>query len=223
MTLRDVPAAAAELGVSQERVRALIHDGQMEAQRIGGRWLVDAGEIARHAARQRRAGRPFGAERAWGLLALASDREPFWLSERDRRRLAEVLRTRGLDRLLGQLRRRARVERWYVHPAFVDDVLADPSVVVGGARATAELRDDRGSPDVYVRPRDAARLRDEYSPDVGDGRANVVVRVVEGAWPFSPGERRAWPAVAAADLLDEHPDDPRCRDVAKRLLAAADA
>jgi len=219
MSWMGVPDAAERLSVSPARVRVLIHRGDLVADQVAGRWLVDPGSVERVAARPRRAGRPFDPRAAWALLAMADGRSPDWVAGSERSRLADVLASRAVIDLVGQLGRRAAVERWHVHPSLLDRIADDEDVVVAGPRGSEELAGDRSGLEVYVRPDAAARLRDTYRPDDSGRDANLVVRVVEGPWPFAREDRRAWPSVVAVDLLEEHPEDPRCREVAARLLA----
>lgn len=207
------------LGVSAERVRQLINSGRLDARRISGRWLVDPGSADRLARRERRAGRPWAPARAWGLLALAAGRNAPWLADADVRRLREVLADRGLAALAPQLQRRADRRSWYVHPGMLDDLLAEDGVVVGGAGASGWLR-DRGPVEVYLAADLVDRLVRRYVPDVSAAEPNVIARVVNGPWPFLPGERAAWREVAAVDLL-ERGDDSRARRVALELLRRA--
>lgn len=219
MDWMGVPDAAERLDVSPARVRVLIHRGDLVAEQVSGRWLIDPDSVERVAARPRRAGRPFDPRAAWGLLAMADGRSPDWLATSERSRLEEVLVSRGVLDLAGQLGRRAVVEHWHVHPSLLDRVAAEDDVVVAGPRGSDELAGDRSGLEVYVRPDVAAHLRDTYRPQESARDANLVVRVIEGPWPFARDDRRAWPSVVAVDLLDEHPEDPRCRDVALRMLA----
>jgi len=43
--LIDTSTAAAQLGCSERNVRAMAARGSLNAQRVGGRWLVDAAEV----------------------------------------------------------------------------------------------------------------------------------------------------------------------------------
>lgn len=150
---------------------------------------------------------------------MAAGRSPDWLTTSERGRLADVLAQRGLSELVGQLRRRATVERWYVHPSLLERIAAEDDVVITGPRASDALAADRSALEVYVLPEIAERLRASYSPGEDGRDANLIVRTVAGPWPFAREDRSAWPSVVAVDLLDEHPDDPRCRNVATQLLA----
>jgi excisionase family DNA binding protein len=55
-------AAAARLGVTPRRVRALIDDGRLPATRIGRDWLIDVADLARVA--DRKPGWPAGKSRS---------------------------------------------------------------------------------------------------------------------------------------------------------------
>ncbi|MCW5940663.1 MAG: helix-turn-helix domain-containing protein [Fimbriimonadaceae bacterium] len=55
----SVPEAAARLGVSDRRVRAMIASGRLRAHRVGGRWMVGKSDL--NAVGHRKPGRPSGA------------------------------------------------------------------------------------------------------------------------------------------------------------------
>jgi len=211
-----VAEAAALLEVRPERVRALIHDGRLSARQVSGRWLIDPDSLDRRARAVKKAGRPFSPARAWALLALASGRDPHWVSPSARRQLAAVLADRGIGGIHHQLGQRAGLQPWYVHPSMISALLDEERAVLGGARASGVLR-SADPPEVYVAPDAVDRLVRRYRPDLEPEDANVVMRIVRGPWPFAPGERKVWPAVAAADLLD-HPDDDRSVRAGHELL-----
>lgn len=215
----SVASVAEALGVSLERVRQLIRGGRLDARQVSGRWLVDPASVDRLAQAQRHAGRPWAPARAWGLLALAAGRPVSWLPPAEIRRLREVLAHQQVGDVAFQLRRRADRRDWYVHPGMLEDLLAEDGVAVGGARASGRLRDS-GPVDAYVAGDVLDRLLDRYVPDQNASEPNLIVRVVSAPWPFAPGERQAWPEVAAVDLL-EHGEDARARRVAHELLSRA--
>jgi excisionase family DNA binding protein len=219
----SVSEAALRLGVDASRVRALAQSGELPAQLVGHRWVLDEAVVERYGAARplRRAGRPFKPSAAWALLALAGGREVDWCSRPELERLHGVLASRGIERLVGQLRRRAGVERWAVHSSVLDRLLGAEDVVIGGARAARELARDRGPAELYMRRDDVERHRRRHAPEVNGADHNLLVRVVDQPWPFHDAERRVWPVVAAVDLLDSRPEDPRSRAVAERILRSA--
>jgi hypothetical protein len=211
--------AAEALDMSLERVRQLIRDGRLDARQVSGRWLIDPNSVDLLVHEQRHAGRPWAAARAWGLLALAAGRDASWLAPAEIHRLRDVLAARNIGDLASQLRRRADRRPWYVHPGMIGDFLAEDGVVVGGARASGQLRDG-GPIDAYIAGAVVDRLVDRYVPDQSAAEPNLIARVVRGPWPFAHGERVAWPEVAAVDLLERGGDD-RARLVAQKLLRRA--
>ncbi len=219
MERMSAAVAAKALDISLERVRQLIRDGRLDACQVSGRWLVDPNSVDRLAHEQRHAGRPWAAARAWGLLALAGGRDVSWLAPAEIRRLHDVLADRHVGELASQLRRRADRRPWYVHPGLIEDLLAEDGVVVGGARASGQLRDSAPI-DVYIASDVLGRLVNRYVPDQSAAEPNLIARVVRGPWPFAHGERVVWPEVAAVDLLERGGDD-RARRVAHELLRRA--
>ncbi len=219
MERMSAAVAAKALGVSLERVRQLIRDGRLDALQVSGRWFVDPDSVDLLVHEQRHAGRPWAAARAWGLLALAAGRDASWLAPAEIHRLRDVLADRKVVELASQLRRRADRRPWYVHPGMIEDFLAENGVVVGGARASGQLRDS-GPIDAYIAGDVVERLVDRYVPDQSAAEPNLIARVVRGPWPFAHGERLVWPEVAAVDLLERGGDD-RARRVAHELLRRA--
>ena len=53
-----VSDAALRLGVSRQRVRALLASGQLEGQKLGRAWVVDEVSLARWSGEEHKAGRP---------------------------------------------------------------------------------------------------------------------------------------------------------------------
>lgn len=65
-----------------------IHAGQIRARKVGGRWLVDAGSLARP---RPVSGRPMSTRMAWAVMAKADGRHVPGLAATERRRLSEKL------------------------------------------------------------------------------------------------------------------------------------
>lgn len=225
MELVAAAEAAQRLGVSPRRVRAMIHDHQLEARRVAGRWLVDADSLERLAGAPRASGRPWSPQVAWaclrwfdgedeGLAALAPvDRS------RLRRRLEAPVR---LDELAPRLVRRARPLRLHGHPSVLSDVeqAGCATGLSAAAAVDAGLAVRQGEhADVYA---PAGRVDDLVAalalrPAEAAGTANVTLRrVPDAAWQL---EGRAVAPVAAVALdLAEHVD-ARSRAAARELAA----
>ncbi|NVM99306.1 helix-turn-helix domain-containing protein [Arthrobacter sp. SDTb3-6] len=55
---------AKRLGVGPERVRELIHEGRLKAQKVGGQWVVDEGDVV-DKIWNKSAGRPLSPKMPW--------------------------------------------------------------------------------------------------------------------------------------------------------------
>lgn len=214
----SVAQAAAALGVSPQRVRALIASGGLPACRIGGRWLVEGQLVERRARGERLPARPFSSRNAWALLAIAAGAKPSGVDPAAASRLRHRLSERGLAGLAPLLVRRAGRVALRVHPGERGRLLDDPALVRSGAAAAADLRLGLIAPDAaegYVAARDLDGLmaRHALRPSA---EPNVVLHVVDGPWPFSPGTRVAPFPVAAVDLLED--EDARAQAAGRAAL-----
>jgi excisionase family DNA binding protein len=206
-----VAEAAAVLGVSPQRVRALIGSGGFRARRVGGRWLVDGDAVERRRLGERLQARPLSSRNAWALLAIADGGRPSGIDPAAASRLRGRLAARGLAGVAPLLARRARRIALRVHPGELRRLLDDPALVRSGAAAAADLRLGLIAPDAaegYVAASDLDALVARHALWPSE-EPNVVLRVVDGSWPFPPGARVASLAVVAIDLLED--DDPRAQ------------
>ena len=151
--------AAARLGVSTRRVRALVEQGDLDADLVGGIYLVHPESLARLAANSV-SGRSLSARMSWAALLSDLGRTNFeWISEQlgltrtDRHRVV-ALRDRQLEDWSWLARRRAVTTRHTVRDAYLDRLVNDPHVVPSGLSALrahrVELRPQRGEAELYV-------------------------------------------------------------------------
>src|SRR3989442_10460708 len=145
----ELPVAevAQRLVVNQQRVRAMITAGLLDARKVAGRWLVDRDSLARVQNSQRLRGRAFAPANAWAILRMAgppgsSDRYVGRLSATVRSRARAWLRKAGLLDLAPRLRGRARVLRLRAHASDLARIAAEPELVRTGISAAAEHRLD---------------------------------------------------------------------------------
>jgi excisionase family DNA binding protein len=218
--------AAERIGVSQRRARAMIAAGQLEAEKVGGRWVVDPESLDRVAAARRRDGPPWTPLLAWAYL-LYRDGDPQALDGLSRvsrhrvRQRADAPLALALDELAVLAARRATPWRCHAHPSVVDE-LRETGVASGLSAAEAlgvglGVRPGEHA-DVYL-PRSRARgLIDELALSPARGaQVNAIVRAVpESAWRLD--HRRIAPVLAVALDLAEH-GDARSREAAERLAA----
>src|SRR5882672_1764924 len=95
--LLAVSDAASKLGLNESRIRALISAGELDAEKVGGRWLVDPGAVSLRKRDSPGPGRPLSARNAWALLFLASgEAVGDELDTASRWRLSQSLDRRGL-------------------------------------------------------------------------------------------------------------------------------
>jgi excisionase family DNA binding protein len=58
MDLLSVPQAAAELDVTEGRIRQLLYSGMLKGERIGWQWVIERAEVERYKTERRPPGRP---------------------------------------------------------------------------------------------------------------------------------------------------------------------
>lgn len=199
----QVSDAASELGLSEQRVRALLADGSLEGQKVAGRWFVFPESISRMQLHRNVRGRQLSSSNAWAFLLAASGHDPDWLSPWDRSRLQDRLRS-DWQRWIPRLRNRAQVVRVRAHPGSLRKLHSDRRLVLSGASA-AKNRDvdviGREELEAYVRKRDFRALIRHYKLE-SSSRPNLILHVVDGEWPFPENLREAPQAVVAVDLIE---------------------
>jgi excisionase family DNA binding protein len=230
----SVHEAADCLGVSMERVRQMVHAGQLAGWRSSAGWLISAESVAGRS-RNVYTGRPPAPQTAWSAIAVlaaamahASKSEPDEAAS-----IAELIPDRKarhrILRLLASLpdpvadagpwRRllsaRGQVRRLWGHPGVLGRLAGDPRVARGGAEAALAGHDGLtarpGRLELYASESDAEDIIHQYRMrDDADGQVHLVVVPASVPPRLAPG----WGALvstpaAASDLLEE--DDPRAR------------
>lgn len=215
-----LPAAAAArlLGLSLQRVRALVYEGELPGQKVAGRWFVDRSAVERRRRDPKLSGRPHSPAHAWGLIALAEGEDPKWLDSSNRSRLRRLLREHDLQDILPSLARRGRRLELRAHASDLSRIEAEPDVVRSGASAASEYHLEIVAPGVleaYVPARRLSQLERRYrlKPSAD---ANVILHVVDDPWPFASNQRVAPRLAAVLDLLNH--DDERSRRAGQRAL-----
>jgi excisionase family DNA binding protein len=233
----SVHEAADFLGVSMERVRQMIHAGQLAARRSSAGWLIPADAVVERSGNVHR-GRPPEPQTAWSAIALlqAAMAHASQPSSDHLAPIAEVVPDRKLRhrvlRLLASLpdpvaddvpwRRllsaRGQVRHMWAHPGVLDRVASDPKVSRGGAEAVSPghvgLTARPGRLELYVSEADADDVIHRYRMrEDRDGQLNLVVVPSSVPSSLAPGWGAFVPGPAASsDLLEE--DDPRARHAA---------
>jgi excisionase family DNA binding protein len=183
MDLLTTDDAAGRLGVSGRRVRALIEQGDLDAEQIGRMYLVQAESVARLG--QRRAtGRSLSNRMSWAVLLSDFGTTGFdeiartaGLSRTDRQR-AIALRDRQVEDWSWLARRRAVATRHTVRDGYLDRLLSDDRCIRSGLSALKEHRVDlvgrRGDAELYVAEHEVEGLLSDYLLHAGSaGRVTV--------------------------------------------------
>ncbi len=213
--LLSVSDAASELGVNESRVRALIGAGELQAEKVGGRWLVDSSAVARRNREESGPGRPLSPRNAWALLRLASGESvPGDLDGVSRWRLGQSLDRLGVGGMRARLIRRGRPHHFRALRGELRALHADERLMLSGSSAAGAHQLDLLAPDAvdaYVPMSALDDLVAEHALEaVSPIDANVVLRAVaDDVWP-SPVRRAAPLAAVALDLAD-YPDSRSSR------------
>jgi hypothetical protein len=227
LDLISVPEAARALQLSSARVRLLASSGDLPAQKIGGRWLVEKAGVERRRRRGAAGGRRFAPHNAWAVLGLASGEDPMGLDPAVRSRLRRSLSLEGLGALAPRLEQRAAVSRFSAHPGELSHLFGDGRLVPSGVSAARAVGLDliAGSEaDGYVGDSDLdSFVRDHVLLPAAALDANVVLRVVpKDVWAeFLEGRPHAPEAAVALDLVED--PDSRSKAAAEKLLHQLDS
>jgi len=223
--LVDVGAAARELDLHPSRVRSLIADGALRADKVGGRWLVHWDSVVSRRREPVPSGRPLTARNAWALL-LDSSGEPLPddVDPMTRWRLRQALRYQGLVAARRRLDRRARVHRLWALPGELRALRGEDVLVLTGSSAAGALKLELVAPDAidaYLPARHVDEIVGAHALEQAPlSRSNVTLRAVpDEAWVLNA--RRVAPQSAVAVDLASYAD-PRSSQVGMELLERLD-
>ena len=227
MDLMTTEDAAARLGVSERRVRALIGQGDLDAELVGRMYLVAPQSLARLAA-HRAGGRSLSARMAWAALLSdlgAKNLEgltiDFELSRTDRQRLT-ALRDRKVEDWSWLARRRAVTARFSVRDAYLDRLVTDSRVRRSGLSALAEyqveLTFQRGEAELYVGDSDREAVLASYLAR-SDDAGRVIIHTVQDkviTQAATAGTAVMSAATVAVDLAES--EEVRARRAGYKLM-----
>lgn len=222
-----VADAAAQLGVNERRVRALLTAGELNGKIFGKTWLIDPDSLAtfRHV-RQRAAGRALAPVTAWAALltsfatATTGDLVAAFGIVDQRRARIRALRTRDVDDWRWLARRRAVIHRYAARPAYLSRLWGEGGITLAGLSSGFEVGLSTGADefDAYVDAPTAQRLTEHYRLRPAAG-GNVTLRTINLADPrqLAAVQRHALPElVVAVDLIEDR--DPRTSSAGRGLL-----
>lgn len=220
-----VADAAQQLAVSPERVRELVHNGQLDAQRVGRELLINADSVYRRAHVVRpAAGRPLSPRMAWGLLWWLSGVRAPWLSPVEQGRLRKYAARLALEQWPRMLANRADVYRARMLPGPLKRLRENPRAAVSGLSAAMhyglDLMGDADDVELYVEDELLQELVKAKRINLAPEAPNVLVRVPRIPSVLALDDAHAGfapPAAVAADLADA--GDERSLNAAHQLLA----
>ena len=221
---KSVRDTAALLGVSPQRVRAMLADGELEGEKVAGVWLVLYLSAMQRASVERQSGAPFSEANAWAILDIASGDDPKYVPARDRWRARQALvKHDGLETLAARLRRRADTKTFSAHPGVLARLGADGRLVPTAASVpVANLAASGADVDAYVRKDDLTGLVLDYAlaEPTGGEVGNVRLRAVSQS-RLLDGRDQAPRAAIALDLREM--PDARSARVGTKMLQAIQA
>jgi excisionase family DNA binding protein len=209
--LLSIPDAAERLGLSSRRVRALVESGKLPADRIGSRYVVSRSDLGRYQRSRSPAGRPISGDNAWGLLALLSWSEAWWLGASAQWRFRRVIENgaKAVEDALLRSAPRSEISRWRVLPSDLSKLRLEENLVLSGLASgdpgiNVPYLPERDPLEAYVSEGDLRALSHRLKPSEDSANPNLLLRVPVHPWVLAHGPV-APPSVVAADLL-EHPD-----------------
>mgnify|MGYP000681134541 CR=1 FL=1 len=187
-----VSHAARALDISERRVLAMLHDGELKGEKVGGRWVINPHSL-RH---PKPAGRPMSPRNAWALI-LETDT---WLDPQAAWKLKNRvigLRDRGDPALVLAAWLRSRGERIELSAPHPERVLDDARVVPSGV---SDRRSEMAVSDLvegYVHRDEAEAVKIDHWLVPARQKANVILHVT----PFLP-PKPVPVTLVIADLVD---------------------
>ncbi|MCQ9162939.1 excisionase family DNA-binding protein [Arthrobacter sp. STN4] len=211
-----VKEVAKKLGVSSMRVRELIHDGRLEAEKVGSQWVIDEAAVA-NKVWIKAAGRPMAPKSALALALELEGDEPPELSAVERHRLQGHIRNLAAhEHPKGQLQAwlagRAEALDFSVSHEDIAELREDPAIRLSGVSDPRSGLLPGDEVEAYVAKKDLPVLKKAwFMVPAGPGiQANVKLRAVD-CLPLEV------PAVFSAMDLAERPG-PREQAAADSIL-----
>ncbi len=207
---------AKRMGVRPERVLKLIHDGRLEAQKVGSRWVIDESALASKVW-VKSPGRPMSAKNAMVLAQALEGKEPSDLSAVEKHRLQNHIRN-----LLVHSDPKSQLQSWFAARALVLDfsvsdsdiseLREDPRIELSGISDPRAGLLPGNELEAYISKSELDQLRSEWFlvPAKNRQKANVILHVLDKL----PAEI---PALFSAMDLAEYPG-PREQSAANSII-----
>jgi excisionase family DNA binding protein len=218
----SVPEASERLGVDDSRVRALLAAGQLDGEKLGGRWVVSEESVRARLRLPHARGRQLQPANAWTALLYASGQESSLGAPRDRARVRRLLDDRGIAGLAPRLRGRADLRRFHGHPGVLSRIARADLRLSGANAANAHglglVPGDEV--DGYIAHGNVDALVAEFALQPRERDPNVLLRVLPaGLCPIDNGVAPL--ACVALDLAEQ--SEPRAAQIGREALARLDS
>lgn len=183
----SVSEYAARQNISPRRVQAMIRDGQLTADRIGGRYVIADRELNRSP----NVARPMSARMAWAFIDVLSGDKPRGVSANERVRLrAREGKLRGSSSpaqlLRSWLSGRAERQEYRIAPADIVDFRSDPRFHASGISDERSFLSAASEAEGYVIREDLDELAEDFLLIESDA-PNVFLHVCEAEYVARAG------------------------------------
>ncbi len=182
----------------------LIHDGRIDAQRVGGRWVIDEGALSSRVW-IKSPGRPMSAKNAMSLAQVLEGDVPSELDPGQKHRLQKHvrnLRAHGdpKSQLQSWLTARAPVLDFSVSDSDISELREDPRIKLSAASDPRSGLLPGNELEAYISKSELDRLRSDWFlvPANNRQKANLILRILDQLPPEIP-------ALFSAMDLSEHP------------------
>lgn len=212
-----VSKAADILEVHPSRVRAMVNAGQLNAEKVAGRWFISRSSLDERCSVDAPDGRPFSSSNAWALLCLAEGKQANWVDKSVQSRLKGHLKRRSWGELVPRLRSRARSISLRAHPSALNRLVQEPGVISAGVSAASSHGIDiqaSSELEAYLYESRANELIQRYKMEPSE-RANVILHVVPDDVP-PDWQDCVGGVVAAIDLVQSR--NPRSQKAGSDYL-----
>ena len=202
--MMGVKEAAEKMGVGEERVRELIHEGRLNAQKVGQKWVIEDSELASKVW-VKSAGRPLSPKSAMALAQELEGNVPSELSSVEKYRLRKHARN-----ILAHRSPKSQLRSWFaaraqplafvISRADIPDFRKDPRIRLSGVSDPRSGLLPGNEVEAYIAKEFLLKFEKEWFlvPTSSNRKANVILRVVDEL----PSEV---PAIFSAMDLAERP------------------
>lgn len=221
VTLHDVVSvkeACERAGCNPAKVRELIRNGRLGAERVGNQWFIASLDVEQLRSIETPVGRPFSQRLCWGILGLLEGRLPKVVLHRQEQSRIRSYQKQPVEICRDRLRGRAAAMALSVSTPTLARLRQDKRWIIGGRDAARHHLggfESGGLLTLYAR----ASLKEDFLdsslgvPDELD--PNLLLRLIDDAvWPFENEiDHYAWGSVAWLDCHEQRINAEKLSDL----------